>query len=156
MIQEILASDATGLDAIRALFSDYADAIGRGHLCHQNFDQEMAKLPGAYAPPSGGLWLARVEDHPAGCVALRSLSEDTGELKRLFLRSQFRGHRLGRTLAETAIGKAREIGYRRIRLDTMPTMTEAATLYRSMGFREIEPYCYNPVPGALHMELDLQ
>jgi putative acetyltransferase len=155
MIREILATDPAGMSAIRELFADYATALGPGHLCHQNFDAEVAELPGKYAPPTGGLWLATIDEQPAGCVALRCLAEDTAELKRLFLRPEYRRHGLGRTLVETAIARARELAYRRIRLDTMPSMNEAVTLYRSLGFQSIEAYCYNPIPGALFLELEL-
>jgi GNAT superfamily N-acetyltransferase len=155
MIAEVLASDADGLAAIRELFADYAAAIGHDHLCFQDFDKEVAELPGYYVPPDGGLWLARIDDRPAGCVALRRLAEDTAELKRVFVRPGFRGHSLGRKLTETALGRAREAGYRRVRLDTMPFMSEAVTLYRSLGFQPCEAYCYNPIPGAMFFELML-
>ena len=139
----------------RELFLEYAQSLGFS-LCFQNFDKELASLPGDYAPPDGRLFLAQYESQLAGCVALHKLSTDTCEMKRLYLRSQFRGKRLGRVLAERIISEARQIGYRRMRLDTVePVMKNAVAMYRKMGFREIEPYCTNPIAGALYMELDL-
>jgi putative acetyltransferase len=156
MIVEILSSDASGLNEIRTLFAEYGAALGHDNIFYQDFERELANLPGAYVAPSGGLWLASVESQSAGCVALRPLADGSGgELKRLYLRPGFRGRRLGRTLAETAIARAREAGYSRIRLDTLPFMTEAITLYRALGFQPIAPYTYNPVPGAMFMELCL-
>ena len=139
----------------RELFLEYAQSLGFS-LGFQNFDKELANLPGDYAPPDGRLLLAEYERQLAGCVALHRLSPDTCEMKRLYLRSQFRGKRLGRVLADRIIAEARHIGYRGMRLDTVePVMKDAVALYRKIGFREIEPYCTNPVPGARYMELDL-
>ena len=139
----------------RELFLEYAQSLGFS-LCFQDFDKELANLPGDYAPPSGRLLLAEYESQLAGCVALHKLSTDACEMKRLYLRSQFRGKRLGRLLADRIISEARHIGYQRMRLDTVePVMKDAVALYRKIGFREIEPYCANPIPGALYMELDL-
>jgi len=139
----------------RELFLEYAESLGFS-LCFQNFDQELANLPGDYAPPDGRLLLAAYQSQLAGCVAVHKLSADTCEMKRLYLRSQFRGKRLGRVLADRIILEARQIGYQRMRLDTVePVMKDAVALYRKIGFREIEPYCPNPIPGALYMELDL-
>jgi putative acetyltransferase len=149
----------------RELFLEYAQSLGFS-LCFQNFDQELANLPGHYAPPSGRLLLAEYEDQLAGCVALHRLElpqlelpqPDDGvcEMKRLYLRPQFRGKGLGRALADRIIAEAREIGYLSIRLDTVePAMREAVAMYRKLGFREIAPYCQNPIAGALYMELQL-
>jgi putative acetyltransferase len=139
----------------RELFLEYAQSLGFS-LCFQNFDQELAGLPGDYAPPNGRLFLATYEDKLAGCIALHKLEPGICEMKRLYLRPQFRGKRLGRALADQIIVKARQIGYRRMRLDTVePAMKDAVAMYRKIGFREIEPYRSNPIAGALYMELQL-
>ena len=137
------------------LFAEYGASLGAHVQCIQDFAAEVAGLPGAYAPPRGRLLLARAEGRAAGCVALRSLEEDDGELKRLYVRPAYRGLRLGRALAEAALAEARRIGYRRVRLDTLPTMTAALALYRALGFRPVEPYGAAPIPGALYLGLDL-
>jgi putative acetyltransferase len=151
----VQAETPTQIAQARELFLEYAQSLGFS-LCFQNFDQELANLPGDYAPPHGRLLLAEYQSQLAGCVALHQLSTDTCEMKRLYLRSQFRGRRLGRVLADRIIAEARHIGYQRMRLDTVePVMKDAVAMYRKIGFREIEPYCTNPLPGALYMELDL-
>jgi putative acetyltransferase len=139
----------------RELFLEYARSLGFS-LCFQNFDKELAGLPGDYAPPEGRLLLAQCEGQLAACVALHKLEPETCEMKRLYLRPQFRGKGLGRTLTERIIAEARQIGYRRMRLDTVePVMKDAVVLYRKLGFKEIAPYCPNPMAGALYMELEL-
>jgi putative acetyltransferase len=140
----------------RELFLEYAQSLGFS-LCFQNFDKELTTLPGDYAPPRGRLLLAEYEGQPAGCVALHPLQSEICEMKRLYLRPGFRGKGLGRALAERIIAEARQIGYRRMRLDTVePFMKDAVAMYRKLGFREIAPYCKNPVSGAMYMELELQ
>jgi GNAT superfamily N-acetyltransferase len=147
---------AADIDRARELFREY-EAWLEVDLCFQNFEKELAELPGKYAPPDGRLLLAVEDGKVAGCVALRKIGEATCEIKRLFLGPTFRGKGLGRQLAEAIIQNAKQIGYERMRLDTLPPkMNDAITLYRSLGFKEIEPYYDNPVPGAKFMELDLR
>ena len=142
----------------RELFLEYAQSLGFS-LCFQNFDDELAGLPGDYAPPAGRLLLAEYEGQLAGCVALHKLTlsnenANICEMKRLYLRPQFRGKGLGRALADRIIAEARQIGYQRMRLDTVgPVMKDAVAMYRKIGFREIPPYRTNPMPGTLYMEL---
>lgn len=147
--------------AARSLFEEYAAALGVD-LCFQGFAGELGGLPGDYAPPWGRLLLARRGSVDAGCVALRPLRDaadepsDVGEIKRLYVRPSARGSGLGRTLMEAIIQQARAIGYRELRLDTLATMGEARALYASLGFRECDPYCDNPIPGATWMALPLR
>jgi ribosomal protein S18 acetylase RimI-like enzyme len=151
----IQAKSAEEIQQVRKLFEEYVAWLGI-NLCFQNFDKEVAELPGDYAPPSGRFTLAIEGDDVAGCVALRRIGEDICEMKRLYVRPQFRGRGLGRTLTENLIQEARGIGYKRMRLDTLPgKMDPAIAMYRSLGFKNIEPYYNNPVEGAAFMELKL-
>jgi len=139
----------------RELFLEYAQSLGFS-LCFQNFDKELADLPGDYTPPGGRLLLAEYEGQLAACVALHKLDADICEMKRLYLRPQFRGKGLGRILAQRIISDARQIGYKRMRLDTVgPVMKDAVAMYRKLGFKEISAYRPNPNPGTLYMELEL-
>jgi len=139
----------------RELFLEYEKSLGFS-LCFQGFDEELAGLPGHYAPPDGRLLLAEYEGQLAGCAALHKLGPGIGEMKRLYLRPQFRGQGLGRALADRILSEARQIEYERIRLDTVePVMKDAVAMYRRLGFQEIAPYCANPIAGALYMELEL-
>jgi putative acetyltransferase len=143
------------IQQVRELFLEYANSLNFS-LCFQDFDKELAELPGGYAPPEGRLLLAVCDGAVAGCVALHKLAPQICEMKRLYLRPAHRGKGLGRVLCERVLSEAREIGYRQLRLDTVePSMKDAVAMYRRMGFREIAPYCSNPIPGAKYMELDL-
>jgi GNAT superfamily N-acetyltransferase len=151
----IQAETSTQIAQARELFLEYAQSLGFS-LCFQNFDKELAELPGDYAAPDGRLLLAEHEGKVAGCVALHRLESNTCEMKRLYLRPEFRGKRLGGALAECVIAEARRIGYHRMRLDTVePLMGDALAMYRKMGFEEIPPYRPNPIAGAIYMELEL-
>lgn len=149
-----IAAGSQDIADARALFEEYANGLGVD-LCFQGFTEELARLPGDYACPQGRLFIARdpATGKPAGCAALRPFEGDTGEVKRLYVRSAFRGTGLGRALATRVLDAAREAGYRRLVLDTLGQMHSAIGLYRRLGFTEIPPYYDNPIPGALYFEL---
>jgi putative acetyltransferase len=146
----VAVRDMSDLEEVRTLFREYAASLPFA-LDFQDFDRELADLPGAYAAPRGALLLAR----GAGCVGLRPLEETTCEMKRLYVRPSVRGTGLGRRLAEAVVAEARRLGYAHMRLDTVPGMDSAQTLYERLGFHEIPPYRPNPIQGARFLELEL-
>ncbi len=148
------AADCADIGHARALFLDYANSLGFS-LCFQGFDEELATLPGDYAPPAGALLLAWRGADPVGCVGLRPFDADRCEMKRLYLRPDCRGAGDGRRLAAAIIAAARRVGYRSMLLDTLESMRAARALYAGFGFREIPAYYENPLPGVIYAELDL-
>lgn len=155
MLEFVEAESQEHIAEARKLFEEYAAWL-KIDLCFQNFEKELAELPGSYASPEGRLLLAIDDGQIAGCVALRKLDDGVCEIKRLFVRPQFQGRGMGRALTEKIIEKARRLGYLRMRLDTLPSkMERAVAVYRSFGFEEIEPYYPNPTAGTLYMELKL-
>jgi putative acetyltransferase len=154
-VQTRLVQTPEHLAATRLLFEEYAASLSES-VCLQNFAEELAALPASYAPPKGRLLLATVDDASAGCVALRLLSDEYAEIKRLYVRPNFRGFGVGKQLMKAVLNEAKNIGYKSMRLDTLPKeMAAAVEMYRAFGFTEIPPYMKNPVAGALCMELDL-
>jgi putative acetyltransferase len=149
------AVSAEDIELVRGLFREYQISLGID-LCFQNFEVEMAHLPGKYAPPEGRLYLAFEEEQAVGCAGIRKIEEGVCELKRLYVPPAFRGRGIGRLLAIQAVNDARVIGYGRMRLDTLPPMQRAQELYKSLGFRPIAPYTNNPVAGAVFLELKLR
>lgn len=139
---------------IKELFKEYAEMLGID-LGFQNYEEELKRLPGKYAPPGGRLYIARCGGMPAGCIALRPIDPERCEMKRLYVRPAFRKMGLGRTLAQKVIADARDIKYRHMLLDTLTTLADAVRLYRSLGFYETEPYYNNPFPETVYFRLDL-
>ncbi|HEY2988762.1 MAG TPA: GNAT family N-acetyltransferase [Candidatus Binatia bacterium] len=142
------------LESVRDLFVEYAESLSF-NLCFQDFDTELKNLPGDYASPHGCLLLAKQEERIVGCVALRKWDENICEMKRLYVIPNARGQGIGRQLAAAIIARAKEIGYKRMRLDTLASMEVANRLYSSLGFRSIEAYRYNPIAGAQFYELPI-
>lgn len=154
MLKIVQVETDNNLEQARLLFESYAVSLGID-LSFQNFEEELANFPAGYNLPNGNLLLAIHENQVAGCVALRKLDDDICEMKRLYVLPQFRKLGIGKLLAEAVIAEARKLKYRRMRLDTLPSMTQAQALYKSLGFKEIAPYCFNPVEGTIFMELKL-
>jgi ribosomal protein S18 acetylase RimI-like enzyme len=154
MARIVQADKPEDVETVRALFREYAASIGVD-LSFQGFEQGLAGLPGDYTPPTGRLYLAYVEEAPAGCVGLRKIEEGVCEMKRLYVRPLYRGKGIGRQLVLALAKDGRELGYSKVRLDTLPTMKRAQELYRAMGFKPTDPYRANPVEGALFLELNL-
>jgi putative acetyltransferase len=145
---------AEQLAEVRALFEEYWTSFGFTP-CFQNFSGELSELPGGYVPPAGRLALALVEGQPAGCAALRRLDDQQCEFKRLYVRPQYRGMRLGRELLAWIVAEARAAGYRQLVCDTMPVMADALAMYERAGFERTEPYSAHPTPGAIFLRLAL-
>ena len=154
MVRIYPAESAGDIELIRELFREYQNSLGIG-LCFQNFENELAALPGKYAAPDGRLYLAFDGNQAVGCAGLRKIEDGVCELKRLYVRTAYRGRGVGRHLALEVLQDARKIGYSRLRLDTLPSMRRAQELYRSLGFKPIPPYTNNPLEGAQFLELDL-
>jgi ribosomal protein S18 acetylase RimI-like enzyme len=155
----VTPSSPQELEAVREIFREYAESLGVD-LCFQNFEDELAQLPGEYAPPRGQLILAMVDGAVAGCCALRPLDgtdyPNASEMKRLFVRKAFRGFGLGRELAEAILDAARQAGYGCVLLDTLDDMESARALYTDLGFEEIPPYYHNPIAGAHYLKVDIE
>ena len=155
MVELMSATSDHHLAQAKALFIEYAESLDF-ELCCQNFDKELETLPGDYQPPDGRLLLATDQGDTAGCVALRKIENRVCEMKRLYVRPSHRQRGIGNMLCDAVVKEARHAGYESMRLDTIPKMRAAIAMYESAGFRNIEPYCHNPIPGALYMELDLR
>jgi len=154
MVNLVEAETPEHIAEVRKLFQEYADELGID-LEFQHFDHELATLPGWYSKPLGRLLLAIEDGEPVGCVGVHPLEDEICEMKRLYVRDHHRGRGIGRALATKIISEANRIGYRRMRLDTLESMTEAASLYLSLGFRPTSAYRYNPIEGATFLELSL-
>ena len=154
MLELRQATSPADIEAVRALFREYERWVDEP-CCFATFEQEVEALPGEYAPPAGRLFLAEEAGASAGCVALRRLDAQAGEMKRLYVRPPFQGRGLGRRLATEVIAAARQAGYTRLLLDTLPKMASAIALYRALGFAPCGPYSAAPTPGAIFFELQL-
>lgn len=145
------AHTANEFEQARILFKEYADALGVD-LSFQDFEKELQTNHVQYNKPDGGLVLVYVNEHPIACVAVRRSDGETAELKRMYVRSEYRGHRIGVELLERSLSIAKDLGYKKIRLDTLENMTKAQELYKSFGFYVIPPYRFNPIRGTIYME----
>ena len=156
MCEIVEATTAEQVEQVRTLFVEYRAELAV-EPCFHSFDEEIASLPGVYAPPAGKLLLASIVGQPVGCIGLRAFPlEGSCEMKRLFVRPPFRGDKIGRKLAERVIDEARRLGYSAMRLDSHPpSMAAAIKMYRALGFREVSPEPMQPVPGLIYMELAL-
>ncbi len=154
MLEIVHVNNGNHLAEIRQLFREYANSLNVD-LSFQNFEEEFANLPAGYLPPDGVLMLARYEHQAAGCVAVRRFDTETCEMKRLYVRPQFRSLKFGVKLAVEALNEAKKLGYKRMVLDSLPSMRKAQSLYLSLGFKEIPAYRYNPQAGSVFMQLDL-
>jgi putative acetyltransferase len=154
MFQVVAATQPSQVEQVRTLVLEYVEHLGID-LDFQDFEREIREFPGDYAPPGGHLFLATCEQELAGCVGLRQWEPGICEMKRLYVRSRYRGHGLGQRLAQAAIHEARALGYVAMRLDTLPNMQSAIVLYRALGFQPTAPYYRNPIEGALFFELKL-
>jgi putative acetyltransferase len=153
-VETKLVVEDPALEEVRALFREYADWVSVD-LSFQGFAEELAGLPGEYKAPAGALMLCVVDERPAGCIAVRPWQARSCEMKRLYVRKAFQGRGCGQVLAAQAIEWAKHAGYDRMMLDTLPAMTAAQHLYERLGFREVNPYRFNPIPGTRYMELPL-
>ncbi|RFS18737.1 GNAT family N-acetyltransferase [Chitinophaga silvatica] len=154
-IIKITTDDAKHLEQVKLLFREYANWLNVD-LSFQQFEEEVATLPGVYVPPTGALFLAEVDGQLAGCVAIRPFDNTTAEMKRLFVREQFKGHGVGKALANAAIVESSRLGYKRIILDTLAHMKPAIELYTSLGFQPIAAYYDNPISDAVFLSLNLE
>ncbi|RPI17313.1 MAG: GNAT family N-acetyltransferase [Ignavibacteriae bacterium] len=145
------ANNDNEIKIIKQLFLEYANSLNFD-LCFQDFDKEIEGLPGKYDLPAGRLLICYVDDTPAGCIALRKIDDEICEMKRLYVKPEFRGYKIGLKLVEYLLNEARNSGYKKMRLDTLPVMDKAINLYKQFGFYEIEPYIFNPLPEAKYME----
>lgn len=154
MLKIVSAQTDEDFKTAKELLVEYGNSLNF-HLRFQSFEEELVNLPGDYISPTGCLLLAVYKEQPVGCVALRKLSDGVCELKRLYVREKYRGMGIGRALVEAVIEESRKIGYNNMRLDTVPSMEAANALYVSMGFKKTDAYRYNPIEGAVFMELKL-
>jgi ribosomal protein S18 acetylase RimI-like enzyme len=154
MVKIVEANTEELVEKAKALIREYAQSL-EFDLEFQNFDKEIRDFPGPYVPPRGCLFIALNENQPIGCVALRDLGQGICEMKRLYVRPDFRGQKAGKLLAEVIINTAGDMGYDFMRLDTVPSMKQANRLYQTLGFKQIAPYRFNPIEGATFFELNL-